>query len=391
MRQKKFAVLAVVFIFALALASYTRPLPDIKATSNLPAPKITEAINLPWPSYGQGALAAQDYGLLETHGQQKAVPIASVAKVITALAVLKEKPLQVGQSGPNITINRDDVAIYNNYYTQDGSVIKVIEGEQISELQALQALLIPSANNIADTLAHWAFGSQEAYIAYANKMVKDIGLLQTVVGDASGFSPKTLSSASDLVQLGLAAINSSVIATIVAQQTADLPIAGTVNNVNWLLGSEGVIGIKTGNTAEAGGCFLFAAKRQVQSQNITLVGALMEATDINTAIKDARAIIRASDSGFQSVKVANKGQTIGTYNVPWGARADIVTGQDLSILAWRGQVTQVNAKLNNLKAPAPAGMNVGSVSVTAGQKNVSVPLVLKNNLPSPSWTWRVFR
>jgi D-alanyl-D-alanine carboxypeptidase (penicillin-binding protein 5/6) len=42
-------------------------------------------------------------------------------------------------------------------------------GEELSEYQALQALLLPSANNIAETLARWAFGSIDAYNAYANQ------------------------------------------------------------------------------------------------------------------------------------------------------------------------------------------------------------------------------
>jgi D-alanyl-D-alanine carboxypeptidase (penicillin-binding protein 5/6) len=328
--------------------------------------------------------------LLQSNGQQKAVPIASIAKVITALAVLKEKPLQAGQNGPNITITSDDVAIYNNYYRQNGSVIKVTEGEQISQYQALQALLIPSANNIADTLARWAFGSQEAYAAYANQMVKDMGLSQTVVADASGFSPKTLSTANELVQLGLAAMDSPVIAAIVAQQSADLPVAGTVNNVNWLLGSDGVIGIKTGNTVEAGGCFLFAAKRQIESQDVTLVGALTEAPDLNSAIKDARAIIRASDGGFETIKVAIKNQTVGVYKSPWGANTEAMASKDLSVLAWRGSPIQVNTQLNNLKTPAKAGTTVGSMIVTTNQKTAFMPLILNSDIAKPSWTWRLF-
>src|SRR3989344_2168416 len=131
MRWKKTAALAVVFIVSLGLVGYIRPLPEITATPSLSTPQTGTAISLPWPVYGQGALAAQNYGILQSHGDQKAVPIASLAKVITAMAVLKEKPLQLGQNGPNITITREDVAIYNDYFLKDGSVVKVTEGEQI--------------------------------------------------------------------------------------------------------------------------------------------------------------------------------------------------------------------------------------------------------------------
>ncbi len=388
---KKIMLIVTAFLLAIGIYQYSRPLAAVQATATLSAPKTSPAITLPWPAYGQGALAAQGYGILQTHGDQKAVPMASVTKVVTALAVLKQKPLPLGQPGPIITISSNDVAIYNSYFVQGGSVVKVENGEQLSELQALQALLIPSANNIADTLVVWAFGSMDSYISYANKMVADMHMGSTKIADASGLSPQSVSSAEDLARLGLAAMDNSLLASIVSQQTAELPVAGTVNNVNWLLGSDGVIGIKTGNTDEAGGCFLFAAKRLIGGQKIALVGALMQAPDLNTVIKDARTVITASDSGFESVKVASKGQTIGTYKTPWGATADAVAGQDLSVLAWRGSQFQTSAKLNDLKTPTKAGGAVGELLITDGQKTISASAVLKSNLSGPSWSWRIFR
>ena len=391
MSLKKITLIVVIILLGVGLFRYSQPIPDVKAVATLAAAKVGSTVDLPWPAYGQGALAAQDYGILQTHGEQKAVPMASVAKVVTALTVLKQKPLAVGQQGPNITITSDDVAIYNSYYTLGGSVVKVEIGEQLTELQALQALLIPSANNIADTLVIWAFGSMDSYVSFANKMTADMHLGSTKIADASGLSPNSVSSAQDLVSLGLAALQSPVIADVVSQQTAELPVAGTVNNVNWLLGRDGAIGIKTGNTTEAGGCFLFAAKQSINGQGVTLVGALMQAPDLNTAVIDARTLIVASDSGFESIKVISKGQAVGTYKTPWGTSVEAVAGQDLSILAWRDGQFQANAKLTNLKTPANTGMSVGSILATSGQKTVSVPAVLKSNLSGPSWTWRIFR
>lgn len=380
----------IVFLLVIGFYRYSRPIPGVTAVATFAAPKVSSMVDLPWPAYGQGVLAAQGYGLLQTHGQQKSVPMASVAKVVTALAVLKQRPLAVGEQGPFITVNSDDVAIYNSYYTQGGSVVRVEAGEQISEYQALQALLIPSANNIADTLVRWAFGSNENYLNYANKMVADMHLTSTKIADASGFSSQSASSAQDLARLGLAAMGNPVLAAIVRQETAELPVAGLVNNVNWLLGNDGVIGIKTGNTTDAGGCFLFAAKRVINGQNITFVGALMQAPDLNTAIVDARTLIAASDNGFETVKVASKGQVIGAYKTPWNTSVDVIADQDLSVLAWRGDQLQVVTKLNKINPPAKAGIVIGTLLMTGGQ-NTSISTVLRSNLSGPSWTWRIFR
>ena len=199
------------------------------------------------------------------------IAAASTIKIITALAILDKKPLQTGQQGPYITLGTSDVAIYQDYLRRGGSVAKVAAGEKISQYQALQAMLLPSANNIADSLVIWAFGSQKAYLSYAADFVASIGLKNTHLADASGFSPNSTSTAEDLVTAGLKAMRNPVIAEIVAQKQAKIPIAGVIQNVNWLLGKDGIIGIKTGHTDEAGGCYLFASRMIIAGKRVNIL------------------------------------------------------------------------------------------------------------------------
>ena len=93
---------------------------------------------------------------------QHAAPIASVAKVMTAYLVLRDHPLRPGQDGPTITLTDADVADTDRRRGQRESVVSIAAGEQLTELQALQALLLPSANNIAAVLARWDAGSADA-------------------------------------------------------------------------------------------------------------------------------------------------------------------------------------------------------------------------------------
>jgi D-alanyl-D-alanine carboxypeptidase (penicillin-binding protein 5/6) len=319
------------------------------------------------------------------------VPIASIAKVITALAVLQKKPLMAYNPGPTITLDNTDLGYYNYYFLNDGSAAKVSAGEQLTEYQALQAMLIPSANNIADSLARWAFGSTDAYVTYANQMVKTMGLVHTTVGDASGFGDNTTSTADDLVKIGLKAQEEPAIVDIAGQQTANIPVAGDIKNVNWLLGSNGVIGLKTGNTDKAGGCFLFAANRQIAGKTIKVVGAVLGQPDLNSAISSAVPLLNSGDSGFQEVAVIKKGQTLGSYNVPWGTNTQAVATNDLSVLVWKGQVIKVSNTLDPIKAPAESRTAAGSVVVQNGQQKVSSSVVLAQTLPGASWHWRIFR
>jgi D-alanyl-D-alanine carboxypeptidase len=92
-RNITLAVLAF-FLCALGIATWNvvRPLPPV-ATSERGLSAIPPvATPLAWPASGEAAAEVQGVTHLMTHGEQKAVPIASLAKVITALTVLQEHP-----------------------------------------------------------------------------------------------------------------------------------------------------------------------------------------------------------------------------------------------------------------------------------------------------------
>ncbi len=389
MSRKKIVLLVVVLV-ALGLYLYSRPLPAGSARPALSAVKTSQTANLPWPAYGQGALGARGYGVLATHGQQVPVPIASITKIVTALAVLKEKPLAKGEKGPNITINSDDVAIYNEFVSQGGSVTPITRGSQISEYDGLQSMLIPSSNNMAATVAKWAFGSVDNYVKYANQMLTDMGFKQTRVDEASGFSTKSVSTATELLKLGEIALANEVIAEIVKKDTVNLPFAGEVNNINWLLGTEGVIGIKTGNTDEAGGCLLFAAQKTISGQPITLIGAILGAPNRYQAIADSRDVLRLVTDSFEKVTIVKKGQSVGSYEAPWGAKSELVASDNLSVVAWKGASIKPTFKTLATSSSKLTGDHVGEVKVSYGEQQKSVAVELKSDLPGPRWYWRLF-
>jgi D-alanyl-D-alanine carboxypeptidase (penicillin-binding protein 5/6) len=370
---------------------YKQPLPAVHAKVEVLQPAVGKALKLPWPAYGQAALGEVNFGVLDSVNTSKPVPIASIAKVITALAILKEKPLEPNQDGPLITLSADDEKLYKDYLAKDGTVIPVRAGQQISQYHALIAMMLPSANNIADSAARWAFGSLDNYTAYANRMVRSLGMSQTYVADASGFSPKTVSTAKDLVILAKTALKNPLLAQIVGQSEANLPEIGLIKNINWLLGTEGIIGIKTGNTDEAGGCFLFAANHLVEGQKITLVGAILGAPTRNLAMSDSRALLQAADRGFATVQVVRKNQLIANYSLPWGGNIEAVATNDIKALVWKGLSPKIDIKLSDLIAPKLKGANMGTISVGGGEAAQSAQVVLKQTAAAPSWKWRILR
>src|SRR5207244_2706367 len=117
----------------------------------------------------------------------------------------------------------------------------------------------PSASNFAELLATWDLGAVPAFVGRMNVKAAGLGMSATHYADVSGFSPLSVSIPSDLIKLGQTAMLQPVFAQIVAQSQATLPVAGVVHNLDTLLGQGGVVGIKTGHTDQAGGCFVVAA------------------------------------------------------------------------------------------------------------------------------------
>ncbi len=194
---------------------------------------------------------------------------------MTAYVVLRDHPLEAGQDGPRITLTDADVADTDRRAGQDESVVPVEAGEELTERQALQALLLPSANNIAAVLARWDAGSVARFVARMNGAARALGMTRTRYSDPSGYDDATVSTAVDQLRIVVRAMRLPVFASIVATPRATLPVAGTVHNTDTLLGYDGFVGVKTGSDSAAGGCFAFRAVRWIDGKQTTITGVVL--------------------------------------------------------------------------------------------------------------------
>ncbi|HWZ66152.1 MAG TPA: D-alanyl-D-alanine carboxypeptidase [Patescibacteria group bacterium] len=283
-QKSKFKVrLLLVVVVFVGVWFLMRPKSDHAVQAESPPPPIAEefkpafVVTPTWPdNVKAAAIGAEGFGVLARTGDIHKRPIASIAKVITSLAILEKYPLQLGDEGPQIPITERDEQIYRDYIARNGTVVLVKAGTSISLHQALQAMLMPSANNVADTTATWVFGSLQNYSHYANAMVKRLGLKDTVIGpDASGLTPSTQSTASDLVKIGELALKNPIIADIVSTKFAYVPVAGSIQNYNALVMDHGFSGIKPGDSIEAGNTLLFSIKQTVKGKDVNVVGAIL--------------------------------------------------------------------------------------------------------------------
>lgn len=363
--------------------------PTLKGSAEeITVPKIT-ATAISWPAYGEAAVGAAGQGLISTSNEQKSAPIASIAKTILALSVLKEKPLAIGEQGPLYTITQNDIDLYKSNLAQNGSVMPIKLNDQLSEYQLLQGLLIPSGDNIADTLAIWTFGSMENYLAYANDLVAKLGLKSTHLDDAGGLSSTTVSSASDLVTIGEKLLADPVLAQIVGLSQAELPVIGVTKNYNTLLGSNGVIGIKTGNTDEAGGCLLSAYKQNIGGKDETIILAILGASSRAKVLNDTTNFINNNKNALQLVDIIKAGQVIGTYSTPWGKDLNIVAKEDALILAINKEEITFKSNFSDLKKSVAKNSDMGNLIINAGPSEISVIGVLENKYTSAPFWWKL--
>jgi len=226
-----------------------------------------------WPAYGVSAAEISGFGVVAGPGATQPVPIASVAKVMTAYVILHDHPLAAGQSGPEIVVQPPEAAAYSAQARDGDSLVPVAAGEALTERQALEALLLPSADNMAWILARWDAGSQAAFVTRMNATARHLGMTGTRYTDPSGLASSTTSTAADQVRLAMAAMRVPALAAIVAMSTAFVPVAGVVRNYNTLLGQYGIVGLKTGSTQAAGGCVVVAAWHKADGHRTLIVAA----------------------------------------------------------------------------------------------------------------------
>lgn len=394
MRVRVAAALLVI-VAAAAAFNYFRPIPAVAAVGKLPLTDVVPgtAPTLPWPSAGAGALAVSGLGMLASSGNEKVLPAASVTKVMTALIVLGDKPLKKGEDGPSITLTEVDVQSYEADFKDKQSVVLVEAGEQLSELQVLEGMLIPSANNLAETIARWDAGSIPAFVDKMNARAAALHLSQTKFADPAGASAASVSTPTDLVKLGMAAMQDAVFAEVVAMGQANLPVAGTVINVNGALGKDGIFGIKTGSGFDTGANYLFAASVTIDNHVIVLYGCVMGPPTLDLAFSSARALIVAVSAALHVRRVISRHQSVATYSTPWGAQTDLISADDVDIAEWPGMVLRQRLDANEVvfDKPLPSSTLEGHEHVVLGDYVLDVPLVTADPMYPPGRFWRLTR
>jgi serine-type D-Ala-D-Ala carboxypeptidase (penicillin-binding protein 5/6) len=408
-------VLGIVALGALLIAAAS--VVTVRLGARVPPPSVrieapaTIAVGgtpppIPTPARGSFALSTSMDGSVATHDSTVERPIGSVAKAMTALAVLGVHPLAVGASGPSLTLTGADVVLYRRALAQDGSAVPVRAGEALTERDLLLAMLLPSANNIAETLAVWVSGNRGAFIARLNATAAAMGMDHSHFADPSGFSARTVATASDLVLLAKAVVANSALAQLVATRQARLPDGTVLRNLDILLSQQpGWLGIKTGWTGAAGGCLLFAARdTYALDETVTVWGAVLgqppsAAVDpahpeLGGAFAAARTATTAALDGYVAVNLASLLPAVtGIISTKWGSQARVAVFEsppDIQVVR-AGAVLHLTVGTLQPVAPFGAGATVGRVAgALKSDTVVTWRVVTTGAIAGPSLWWKLF-
>ncbi|MBE6588865.1 MAG: D-alanyl-D-alanine carboxypeptidase [Ruminococcaceae bacterium] len=251
----------------------------------------------------------------------RALPMASTTKIMTALVALEEM-------SPDTLVTVDGAAVGT-----EGSSVYLIEGEQLTLAQLLYALLLESANDAAVAIAIAVAGSVEEFAALMNERAKALGLTDTHFTNPHGLDHEEhYTTAHELAIIAREALSNELFCTIVSTRKTTIPHAGEegvrllVNHNKLLRLYEGCIGVKTGYTQRSGRCLVSAAERD---------GVRLIAVTIN-ASSDWDDHTRMLDHGFslfRSVTLCKSDELLYPLPVVGGTDAYVMLGNRETVTA----------------------------------------------------------
>jgi D-alanyl-D-alanine carboxypeptidase len=197
----------------------------------------------------------------------KRLPIASLTKIMTALVVTSH------------TTPREKARVTKAALNYSGSGVGLLpKGRHVTVWSLMNGLLLPSGNDAALALADHVGGSERRFVRLMNSTARRMGLRCTHYVSPHGLEPGNRSCAADLAAMARAAMRRSEIARIVRQRqnVVRFPIKGGrlyLNTTNPLIrsGYLGTIGLKTGDTDEAGHCFVGVVRRGGRTLGVVLL------------------------------------------------------------------------------------------------------------------------
>jgi D-alanyl-D-alanine carboxypeptidase (penicillin-binding protein 5/6) len=304
-------------------------------------------------------------------GERRAM--ASTTKLMTALLTLERtKPSQV-------------IAAANYHPAAVESKINLRPGERMKVSDLFTGMLLPSANDAAETLAEGIAGSRAAFVREMNQRARQLGLRNTSYGNPIGLDDRhTYTTARDLSMLARHLMTNHRFASTVDRPSAVLTSGShrrVVDNRNDLVGRYAYVkGVKTGHTSHAGYVLVGAARNAEGAEVISVVmGAPSEAA----RDADSLALLQYGLSRFSRRQVLDADVPVASAKVQYrDERTHLVPAEDRLVLVRKGEKVTKRIRAPKELGKKPAGARVGTIDLVRDGKVIErVPLVTEAAVP----------
>ncbi len=311
---------------------------------------------------------------------------ASTTKILTAILVLE-----------NLDLKQKVVADLETAYT-GGSRIYLMEGEKLKVDQLMYAMLVSSANDAAVALAKTVSETTDEFALLMNDKAREIGTKNSNFVNPNGLDEENhKSTAYDIAMIARYAMTNEDFRRYVSTVRYQIPATNLQEEIRYLKSTnkllydkdsyvdingekraikyEGITGIKTGYTTEAGGCLVSSAKRG----ETELISVVLQSNK-KDRFKDSIKLLDWGFANYETRKVFEKGEKIGNIEVKKGEEKEVAVAplSDIYITAPKDNKEKLNKVLKvekSLVAPVEKGKYVGVMDVFAGDKLVaSVPV-----------------
>jgi serine-type D-Ala-D-Ala carboxypeptidase (penicillin-binding protein 5/6) len=324
---------------------------------------------------------ARDGQLFASYHAHEQLPIASLTKLMTIYLALR----QHAQS------RSFTVPVAATLIGQ--SSIHLRAGETVSGATLLEAMLVPSANDAAETMAVGLAGSEQAFVAEMNRAARRLGMRDTAYQTPYGLdTPGQYSTAADELVVARLVWRSPIVRDFARERSMTFHGA-TFRAVNTLLGHPGVDGLKTGHTGGAGWCLVATGLENNHRLFVVGLGGATE-TIRNESIA---ALLDWGFQQFRGVTVLRRGQLLGRLPVPFSTTTiAVVAGRAITVmLRPRDHVRLVERLPSYLTPPLRGGTAIGGVVAFVNRTPVAAaPVVVAASISSASiadrlrWAWR---
>ena len=294
-------------------------------------------------------------------------PCASITKVMTLLLVMEALDSE--------KIHLDDVVTASAHAaSMGGSDIWLEEGEQMTVDEMIKATAVASANDAAVALAEFISGTEDDFVAAMNEKAKALGMKDTVFKNCNGLDEEGhLTSAYDVALMSRELIKHKKIFDYTSIWLDSLRGGETqIVNTNKLLRTyDGITGLKTGTTGDAGSCITATAERN----GVSLIGVILGADSGTARFKDAATLL---DYGFANFETANLSLTDDLYPVKvedgMEAEVDVTCDKSAALTLPKGEKEKVKRTVTieeSIPAPVKKGDKVGTISFTLNDEEIA--------------------